>query len=1571
MTSSHSLVQQLAAALEVDSTELDLNSGFVQNGGNSLSAVDFVSRCKKLGVSLPMASILSSTNLHVLFTDLLPSKSNPITIADPSDDSDNLSNPSSSTGGSPRATTPISSNVSTSAEDDYLTQGSALTKHATDRLSEMQASLLHGSLKSPGTNIIYHYETYRTDVIPVLKEAWKTVIQGEPIFQGSLLDGSADNQKYFTWSEVTVDSEPEYRKEIQALWLKSVSSSFRVVHWKRSPPATSQSTLIWAVHHALVDGYSAMLLFCKVRRAITGLPIVPGPSFSDVEESIRRWRQEHKSEGDGYWAGQATQLEKAQGELLLPTPRLEGTSGVTESEEVYVTPSVSTAQLHCVAKRLGVTLSTFYYAAWSLVLSLYTDSSSVVFGAVLAGRNLPLEGVDEVVGPLVNTLPLCLTLDRQQSAQDFLKALFSRMVELAEYQWTTPDNGYIRNFSSAMAMQVPGPECRDGVSPLEPPYTRQTTDVPLSINILADGAARFVYHTSQYSRMDIVRVGEYFQRALQLLLRPHRPMDECLQGLLGCVDLQTLMGFGNCGSALTTTVAIKDDLATLFESAASHNPMDVAVQKGDCTLTYQELDTYAGRVAATLKGYIRDGEVVCLHADRSVNWIVGIMGILKAGGVYCAVDKALPQEARETIFSASGSHLFLVPSLSDQSVCPTSCDRLLAVEDLVKNEDALVAQRDSPRPHTDAYLCFTSGSTGKPKGVMCLHQGLVAFQRDLEVRLFAQPGRRVAQIMSVAFDGSIHEIFSALSYGATLVLQAGDEPFAHLSDVDSAILTPSMARVLNPADFERLSTVYLVGEPVTQDVCDRWSEQKTLYNMYGPTEGTCGATIKQLHQNQRVTIGPPNPSTRIYIMNQHQELVPPGVIGEIYIAGVQVARHYIGMPEQTAQRFMGDPIRRIGERMYKTGDRGYWSEDGEVVCLGRTDRQIKLRGFRLDLDDLETRMIRAFPAITAVALTRQGNHLIAAVLPAATDVDAFTARVAQVLPPYATPRKVLALDEFPITKAGKRDYQAIAKLSAQAPASAGRPLTTPMEQLVGDAFRDILQLGKEVALHTHSSFRELGGHSLLQLLLATRISQGVNRQVPLYVVAQHDRIDHLAAAIDSGPGLQQLATPDPMGLGESAIAPIEREWWHKYQVNESTSSFNVNFMARIDDSVIDRTRLIHACNEVMARHRVLRSRYIFSRGAGRVVRQYSPLAPRVQAVKTVNPWVEVNRPFSLSRSAPIRAVVSDSYFILTISHIVADLTTLQILLREISSHYQGGNLSSVPHTYMNSTLWHEKPTSCDLDFWSDSLGQLPDTTHLLGHGGYRRSYRGRSALCEIPQNIYQSMRHFLRQSSVTAQQLSLAAIALCLDDPSVLLPTETDIVLGIPYINRKSQEDMDVVGLFLEPLPVRISFGQDTNNKDTTSYLDTVQRSVRSSVGHAIHWDQLLEHLQVPTTPPDHPLFDVVVTFHSQSHSNGLELSAPGLQTCYTYAEGAKFRLLCEFSALSEDRLLLRLEYDTDCFTEEDIQLLQARIPLALSLLVQDVPYDMIRQTLTRPETRPVKVLRPDVVFGTPLSDIQ
>jgi non-ribosomal peptide synthetase component F/aryl carrier-like protein len=807
------LLQELSAVLQVNPGALNLDASFVQNGGHSLSAVDWAARLKKQGIFISVGQVLSCSNLNELFKGLLLPSESEADDQIPPEFSDNGAIPSSTS--SPCLSTPPSSDVTTTDGDSlmgsqFLLSDALMDEGTTVSLSEMQASLLHGSLKNPGTNIIHHHETYPTRITSRFKEAWKAVLEAEPIFQSSTLLLPGQAQEIFVWKELTVDTAAEYHRQLQAVPVESSTSSFTVIHRCYEGTSDARTTIIWTVHHALVDGYSAMLLFHKVRRVVAGLSVSPGPSFSQIEQQINTWRRTHKAEGDEYWSKQASLLQQAQGDPLLPEPQRDPVrTPPTQSEEVLIASNTLQARLQIASQELGVTLAIFYYAAWAFVLSLYTDSGAVVFGAVMAGRNLPLHGIDEVVGPLINTLPLCIKLDETQSVRDCLRSLFSQVVELAEYQWTTPNNGYSRTFASAMAMQVPEPDFPDGPLPLEPPYTRQTMDVPLCINIMTNGAARFIYHTARYSPGDMTRISNYFHRALQLLLRPHQTVKECMQGMLDCGDLETLMTFGNCHSGLTTAITVQDDLVTLFESAASRHPAAIALRKGSHELEYQELDASASRVAASLRNHISDGDVVCLHADRSMHWIVGMMGILKAGGVLCAVDAALPPEVRDVIFAASGAAVFLVPNQADKHLQPSACEFALVIAEILESDQTPLGPRRLPRPADNAYLCFTSGSTGKPKGVMCSHEGLVAFQRDLEVRLFAQPGQHIAQTMSVAFDGSIHEIFSALSYGASLVLQSGGDPFAHLHDVDAAILTPSMARVLDPADFGRLATVGL------------------------------------------------------------------------------------------------------------------------------------------------------------------------------------------------------------------------------------------------------------------------------------------------------------------------------------------------------------------------------------------------------------------------------------------------------------------------------------------------------------------------------------------------------------------------------------------------------------------------------------------------------------------------------------------------------------------------------------------------------------------------------------------
>lgn len=501
----------------------------------------------------------------------------------------------------------------------------------------------------------------------------------------------------------------------------------------------------------------------------------------------------------------------------------------------------------------------------------------------------------------------------------------------------------------------------------------------------------------------------HFRRAILLLLKSDKAMNNRMSQLLTRDCKEVLKEYGNCLTDDTSLVSIKDDLVTLFERAARDNGSAAAVEKAGLSLTYGDLDRLASALAKKLQVFVQPGEVVCVHADRSINWIIAIYGIWKAGAVYSAQDAALPAHIREMNFQTAGASVFLTPAKSQKSIAPDTCNIRLSVEELVITASASelegLPHRVSPCIDDNAYLCFTSGSTGKPKGCMCHHAGLVAFQKDPEVRFFAAPGQRIAQVMSPAFDGSIHEIFSALSYGATLVLTDGIDPFAHIRKSTASLLTPSVAKILEPRDFPNLKTLYVVGEPVPQYVNDLWSKHVNLYNMYGPTEATCGATIQKLSPGRKVTIGPPNPTTRIYILDRNQQLVPPGVIGEIYCAGVQVARGYVGRPELTAEKFLPDTIeKRPGEMMYRTGDRGFFNHDGEVECLGRNDRQIKLRGYRTDLNDIEMRVAQGIPECTAVAICQKDDYLVAMIQPETLDMSDVRARVMKTVPIHAGKR---------------------------------------------------------------------------------------------------------------------------------------------------------------------------------------------------------------------------------------------------------------------------------------------------------------------------------------------------------------------------------------------------------------------------------------------------------------------------------------------------------------------------------------------------------------------------------------
>lgn len=759
--------------------------------------------------------------------------------------------------------------------------------------------------------------------------------------------------------------------------------------------------------------------------------------------------------------------------------------------------------------------------------------------------------------------------------------------------------------------------------------------------------------------------------------------------------------------------------------------------------------------------------------------------------------------------------------------------------------------------------------------------------------------------------------------------------------------------------------MYLVGEPVPQAVANKWASYTDLYNMYGPTEGTCGATIKHLVPGSPVTIGGPNPTSRVYVLNSRRRLAQPGMIGEIYLAGVQIAKGYLNLPDQTKERFLPDSICCVAEQMYKTGDRGYWNEDGEIVLLGRNDRQIKLLGYRLDLNDLEIRVAKAMPEVDAVAIARHGNHLIAMVQPVSLDIEEFRRRAAAVLPSYAVPHQVVPVARLPTTTAGKVDYAAVASShTAISKSSSEHPKVT--EKLVIAAFRHSLSLSEETTVTDESSFIDLGGNSLQQLSLAQHLSKFFHTRVPLRMIIQCPRVKELARSIEKHKATAGHVISPTLSRNIGQVSPIESEWLQKYRLGAGSSSFNVCFASCFDEGVINGNKLADAWNAVLARHKILRCRYI-SRHGNAAVREYLDFVPQTERTRRLDLWHEVNRPFHIDQENSVRIFITKDKLLVVLSHIIADYTTLSTLLREASAVYNGQELAPITRDYFDASVWYEPVPSCHLDFWRKYLQDCPSNPPILGRQQDRNGYQGKSVATLVGCDTFRAMREYSVTAKVSMQQLVTAAVTLCLD----LDPSRTDLVIGSPFINR-NVEDLETVGLYLEPLPVRIKYdpaGHEHQEMPET-YIQAVQGSYQAALAHAMPWHQLLHHLAIEPNYPNHPLFDVMVTFHEYQQSSSLQMSAPGFETLFVWSTGSKFKLMCEFTAVSDTKLLLRLEHDTNCILASDIERLQALIPQALELLTQGMPYDQMKKRLAKREESEYETINMDDIFGKRFCDL-
>ncbi|MFJ6194944.1 amino acid adenylation domain-containing protein [Micromonospora sp. NPDC092111] len=944
--------------------------------------------------------------------------------------------------------------------------------------------------------------------------------------------------------------------------------------------------LVLTNHHILLDGWS--------------MPVLAGELFALYRSAGRTDALPPVAAARAYPAWRARQdrpaAEAAWREALagvtgptLVAPADAGRAPVPPAKLVREVPAPLTEALTATARAAGVTLNTVVQGAWAVLVGSLTGRDDVVFGATVAGRPAELPGVETMVGLFINTVPVRVRLDPAEPVTAVLAGLQDRQSTLQPHlHLGLPDiqrlAGHGELFDTLVVFEnyPVDPAVLDlagtGLA-VRGVHGHDATHYPLTL-VLVPGdrlALRLEYRPDL---IDEATAGVLLERMNRLLTSiaadPSGPVGR-LDPSSPAERHQVLVTWNRTRQPVAPAT-----LPDLLARQATATPDATALVFEGASLTFRELDEATNRLARLLIGYgVGPERFVAVAVPRSLELVVALWAVLKAGAAYLPVDPDYPADRIAYLLDDARPALLLTIRATAGLAAGTAPGLVLDTDELrrataERSPAALTdADRHGPlRPANPAYLIYTSGSTGRPKGVVVPHAGIVNRLMWMQHEYRLTPQDRVLQKTPSGFDVSVWEFFWATIVGATLVVARpeGHRDPAYLAGliraerVTTLHFVPSMlqAFLAEPAaaGITGLRRVICSGEALPADLAERFfatlgpagADGTRLHNLYGPTEASVDVTYWACRPGERtVPIGAPVWNTRLYVLDGFLRPVPPGVAGELYLAGVQVARGYQGRAGLTAQRFVADPFAAAlagtdpsvtpGERMYRTGDVVRWRSDGVLEYVGRTDHQVKIRGFRIELGEIEA-AIADHPSVgQCVVLARADQpgvkRLVAYAVPAAGQrVDAAVLRehLAGRLPEYMVPAAVVALDGLPVTANGKLDRAALPAPDFVGATAARRAPSTPREELLAGLVAEVLGLP---GVGVDDSFFDLGGDSIVSIQLVSRARQAGLELTPREVFT-HRTVAALAAVARTAAG-QPAADPDA-GIGELPLTPIAR-WW--------------------------------------------------------------------------------------------------------------------------------------------------------------------------------------------------------------------------------------------------------------------------------------------------------------------------------------------------------------------------------------------------------------------------------------------
>ncbi|QHN36337.1 amino acid adenylation domain-containing protein [Gordonia pseudamarae] len=1351
------------------------------------------------------------------------------------------------------------------------------------------------------------------------------------------------------WTEVDLGDGSD---DVVAEQISEIAQQQRVTRFDLAEPPLvrfvlirhgESSTLVTTNHHLILDGWSGPLVMADLLALYaTGQPFTGAQStdFGDYLDLIAR-----RDDAAGMAAWQQV-LAPVDGSTRVAAGMTGTTDALPREVHTFIGPELVSG-VEASARACGATLATALQVAWGVLLSRLTGNRVVTFGETVSGRPADLPGVESMVGLFINTLPAVVDVDPDASVARVLATVQDDKIAVLDHQHLSlPEissgTGISVDFDTLVvhesypvdAESLSGAGVADGGDGsqdrlgIRSARFTDSTHYPLNLGTSPVGgglAVRLAYLPDAFTAGQVEVFAEVLTQVLRVIAADPQTLTADI-ALVSPETRDTVLGFAD-GPELSGAPQVVggDTLVDLLAERVSAAAEVTALWFGDRSVSYAEL---GARVSVLARELISLGvgpeAAVGLMLPRSVEMIVAIHAVLAAGGQFVPIDVSAPADRVDYITATAGVSTIITGPDSPTTARSAGITSFVVVDCSVAIDSVAAPITDADRrgrvrPESAAYTIFTSGSTGRPKGVTVSHAALLAEVAADRQYYGLDESDVFLQTLEYTFDPSVLEILRPVSVGASLVLLA---PGAHRDPraIESAVadrgvttmmMVPSMLAVMvdvaGDADGGWASTLRRIntgGEALPPAVADAVSAawpSATLYNQYGPTETTIFSTIDAYNPAERkVTIGRPVAGIRAYVLDRRLRPVPVGIPGELYLGGVQVARGYTGQPGLTADRFIADPVGQAGERLYRTGDLAAWDADGRLNYLGRSDFQVKLRGQRLELGEVEAALAAApgvrYSAATVVSTESGAQHLVAYLSPDTVDLNAVKASVAQTLPAFMVPTVWTVLAQVPLNSAGKLDRSALPDPDFTSVAAEYVAPGTDDERLLAGVFGTLLGLDR---VSVTESFFDLGGNSLSAMRLAARAGEALGVTVSVRDVFEAPSVRELAAASARlGTGLAPIVaiSPRPQHI---PLSFAQQRMWFLNRFDPGLPTYNIPAVLRITGR-LDVAALRTAVVDVVRRHEVLRTTFPAVDG------EPYQLIDSPESVDKHLDWAITGSPtdiehavttgFDVTTQWPLRVRVlhtpsdsgPDEYVLALVAHhIAADGESRIPLVRDIVTAYAARSVGRTPEftplevQFADYAIWQREnfgsaddPESLlgrQLAYWTQQLAGLPDVLELpadrprpvvAGHHG------GRVDLV-VPGSVVGAVDILAAQHNATPFMVLHAALSVLL----ARLGSTEDVAVGASVAGRGQAVLDPLVGMFVNTLVLRARIDP---GESFTELLTRVRRDDLDAFAHAdVPFEVLVEELNPVRSEAFAPLAQVLLFFNETGLDTGEQTPAP------------------------------------------------------------------------------------------------